>query len=112
MEILLRNDFTAHYGLSASTTANISLRINEVYFEIEDDASRETIIHYIPGRGTAKYRNLNNQNVTIINFDKFITGLSSVFQKGKDRCDLILHTNNNGRFLLNELTDTDRKSVV
>lgn len=112
MEILLRNDFTAHYGLLVSETADISISTNDVYFEVEDDANREIQIHALVGTGMAAYRNVNRYDVTIINYDKFITGLPNVFQNGIKRCDLIIHTANRNYFLLNELKDRKPKSKV
>jgi len=112
METLLRNDFTAHYGLPTSTTSNISISTAAPYFEIEDDEYREIHLHLIPGVGMAGYRNLNSYAATIINYDKFITGLPHVFQQGKERCDLIVHTTNQRYFLLNELKDRKPKDRV
>lgn len=106
METLLRNDFTAHYGLPISATANISISTTAQYFEIEDDEHKETQLHLVAGSGMAAYRNTNSYTTTIINYDKFITGLPHAFQQGKKRCDLIVHTTNLRYFLLNELTDT------
>jgi hypothetical protein len=105
METLLRNDFTTHYGLPVSTTPNLSLNTEETYFEIEDDAARETQLHLVAGMGMAAYRNANGLTVTIINYDKFVTGLPHAFQHGRKRCDLIVHTSNYSHFLLNELKD-------
>jgi hypothetical protein len=73
MENLLKNDFTAHYGLPVSTVVNISVRTNTVYFEIEDDENREVVLHLTVGNGMAKYSNRLRQEVIIINYDKFIT---------------------------------------
>ena len=103
METLLNNDFTGHYGLSVSTNVNISLDTTEPYFEIEDDAHKETQLHTTVGRGMAVYSNVNRYSVVIINYDKFITGLPSVFQDKKKRCDLIVYTDTIPQyFLLNE----------
>jgi hypothetical protein len=112
METLLRNDFTAHYGLPISATANISISTTAQYFEIEDDEHKETQLHLIAGSGMAAYRNTNGYTTTIINYDKFITGLSHAFQQGKERCDLIVHTTNLRYFLLNELKDRKPKNKV
>jgi hypothetical protein len=111
METLLRNDFTAHYGLPISATANISISTTAQYFEIEDDENRETQLHFTVGSGMATYRNINSYTAIIINYDKFITGLPHAFQQRKDRCDLIVYTTNQRYFLLNELTDTLPKYV-
>lgn len=112
METLLRNDFTNHYGLSVSMTPNIALSTSDHYFEIEDDANRETQLSTTVGSGMAAYRNTNSYTVIIINYDKFITGLPNAFQQGKERCDLIIHTTNQGYFLLNELKDRKPKNKV
>ncbi len=112
METLLRNDFIAHYHLPPSTTTNISINTNAQYFEIEDDEHRETQLHLMPGNGMAAYRNPNSSTITIINYDKFITGLPPAFQHRKERCDLIIHTSNQTHFLLNELKDRKPKAKV
>lgn len=111
MEVLLRNNYTAHYGIPTSITPNISLVTSELYFEIEDDIFGEIQLHLTSGNGVAAYRN-NNYEVKIINYDKFVTGLPQVFETGKERCDLIVYTHVVEKyFLLNELTDTDPKYV-
>ena len=112
MEILLRNDFTAHYGLPISETSNISISTTAQYFEIEDDEYKETQLHFIVGGGMAAYKNTNSYDIIIINYDKFITGLPHVFQRGKERCDLIVHTTNLHYFLLNELKDRKLNNKV
>ena len=112
METLLRNDFTTHYGLPISTTANISISTTAQYFEIEDDVNRETQLHFTAGNGMAAYRNNNGYTATIINYDKFITGLPRAFQQGKERCDLIVHTADQHYFLLNELKDRQPRARV
>lgn len=112
METLLRNDFTAHYGLPISATANISISTTAQYFEIEDDEHKETQLHLIAGNGMAAYRNTNGYTTTIINYDKFLTGLPHAFQQGKERCDLIVHTTGLQHFLLNELKDRKPKNKV
>lgn len=112
MEKLLRNDFTTYYGLPISATANVSISTTTQYFEIEDDEHKETQLHFIAGSGMAAYRNINRYTATIINYDKFITGLPHAFQQGKERCDLIVHTTNQHYFLLNELKDRKLKTKV
>jgi len=109
MENLLRNDFTAYYGLPLAIVANIYQETNEPYFEIEDDANQETQISIVPDSGQAVYNNRANRFlIGVINYDKFVTSLSHRFQQGKGRCDLIVYTKNNkGYFLLNELKDTN-----
>jgi hypothetical protein len=111
METLLNNDFTSHYGLPVSTTL-ISLDTTETYFEIEDDEQKETQLHTIARSGMAAYKNPNKYKVVILNYDKFMTGLSHAFQQGKGRCDLIVYTETLRYFLLNELKDRIPKPKV
>jgi hypothetical protein len=112
MKTLLNNDFTSHYGLPVSSTL-ISLDTTETYFEIEDDAQKETQLHTTMGGGMAAYKNPNKQKVVIVNYDKFITGLPHAFQQGRERCDLIVFTETNPRyFLLNELKDRKPRPKV
>lgn len=112
MEALLRNDFTAQYGLPPiSETQNIGITTNLRYFEIEDDSNREIRLHEVAGNGVAKYSNPNSYVVNIINYDKFVTLLFQKFQEKKGRCDLIVYTENKKYFLLNELTDTNPQYV-
>jgi len=112
METLLRNNFTAHYGLPVSTTANISIITTAQYFEIEDDKNREIQLHLTTGNGMAAFRNTKGHTVIIINYDKFISGLPHPFQQGKERCDLVVYTSNQQYFLLNELKDRKPKAKV
>jgi hypothetical protein len=113
METLLNNDFTGHYGLSVSTTVNIRLETTEPYFEIEDDVNKETQLHTTVGSGMAVYSNVNKYSVVVINYDKFVTGLSPIFQHKRKRCDLIVYTDIIPQyFLLNELKDRRPKPKV
>jgi hypothetical protein len=113
MENLLKNDFTAHYGLPVSTVTNISMQTNEPYFEIEDDADREILLHFTVGSGMAKYKNPHQYEMTIINYDKFITALPYSFHEGKKRCDVIVYTNTSQEyFLLSELKDRQPDTKV
>jgi hypothetical protein len=109
MEALLRDEFTAYYGLQPATVTDIAINTDAVFFEIEDDIHRETHLHFIPGSGVAVYQNTNNRDVTIINYDKFVTSLPHAFQHGRKRCDLIIYSLDKQYFLLNELKD--RKPV-
>jgi len=111
MEALLRNDFTAHYGLPYCAVADISQTTNARNFEIEDDENRETIILFQPYHGTAVYRNVLSKQMLIINYDKFVTALDVNFQNRRKRCDLIVCSQNtNDYFLLNELKDASPRS--
>jgi hypothetical protein len=112
MESLLRNEFTAHYGLLVSTLPNLSISTTESYFEIEDDANREIQLHVLAGGGMAGFRNVGRHLVTVINYDKFITGLPAIFGNGLKRCDLIVYSDNSEHFALCELKDRKPKSRV
>ena len=72
METLLRNDFTAHYGLPISTTANITVTTMATYFELKDDSY---LIYTVVGQGIAKYKNDASIKVTVINFESFFNAL-------------------------------------
>lgn len=103
METLLRNDFTAHHGLPKATITNISANTNAPYFELKDD---NILIYTTDSQGVAKYFNVNSIEITVINYEKFFNSLPPAFTHGKEKCDLIVHDNNQQYILLNELTDT------
>lgn len=103
METLLRNDFTDHYRLPRATIANISATTAVSYFELKDD---NTLIYTVNGQGIAKYSNANKINITVLNYEQFFNSLSPAFIQGKEKCDLIVHDNNQQYILFNELTDT------
>ena len=103
METLLRNDFTSHYGLPVATIANILATTAVPYFELKDD---NTLIYTVNSQGTAKYSNLNTIDITVINYESFFNSLSPAFIHSKEKCDLIVHDNNQQYILFNELTDT------
>ena len=103
METLLRNDFINHYGLPATTIANISAVTTAPYFELKDD---NTLIYTVYGQGIAKYSNTNTIDITVINYEYFFNSLSPTFIHGREKCDLIVHDNNQQYILFNELTDT------
>ncbi len=101
MDSLLKNDFTSFHQLPIST---LNIRQDTIlpYFELEDFNTVLTLSD-IRNSGTAKYANPNNLNVTIIDYDTFLTSLSHRFVQGKSRCDAIVYTQNKSYFLLNEL---------
>lgn len=101
MDSLLKNDFTSFHLLPVSTL-NIRQDTNLPYFELEDVNTVLTRFSEI-NSGTAKYSNPNNLEVTIIDYDTFLTSLSHRFIQGKSRCDAIIYTQNKSYFLLNEL---------
>ena len=105
MEALLRNDFTAHYGLPVCTEPYLVITTEAPYFEIEDTVAKEMALHTTKGDGMARFSNPSRLIITIVNYDKFVTSLPNHFQKGRKRCDLIVC--GNGRHLiLGEIKDS------
>lgn len=103
MEALLRDDFTAHYQLAACTESNLVITTRESYFEVEDTAAKDLVLHTSVGGGMARFSNPARLTVTVANYDKFMTSLPSHFQEGKKRCDLLLTSDS--QFILGELKD-------
>jgi len=104
MEALLRNDFTSHYGIPVSTTADISQSTTERYFEIEDIGIH--VLHFVEGRGMAAFKNDSGAQIGIVDYDKFVSGLDHQWQRHKKRCDAVVYTSGSSRhFLLAELKD-------
>ena len=104
MKDLLEKDFVSHYGLSANDYVNV-VSTSEINFDLKDD---DTLIHLLGG-GTARYSNPNNKEVNVINYELFFKSLPPSFQKNKQNCDLFVYTSDNQYFLLNELTNTNKK---
>ena len=105
MEDLLRTDFTSHYGLSVCTTAKITVVTNEPYFEIEDTNVKEIMLHTSRGRGMANISNPSKMQITVANYDKFISNLPHSFQNARKRCDILVTCDNDRYFILGELKD-------
>ena len=65
-------------------------------------------------RDRAIYDNsLNSFLIGVINYDKFISSLDHIFQRGRKRCDLIVFTANSDNYLLlNELKDSNKSKSV
>jgi hypothetical protein len=105
MEALLRNDFTAHYGLPVCMEPNLVIQTNETYFEIEDTLTREIVLHTIIGEGMARFSNPNTLAITIANYDKFVTSLPNHFQNGRIRCDIIV-CDDGRNLILGEIKDS------
>lgn len=106
MESLLRNDFTAHYGLPICTKTNLVFVTDEPYFEVEDTVTREIAIHTVVGQGMARFANPTKMKMTIANYDKFVTSLPNSFQRGRDRCDIIVACDIDRYFILGEIKDS------
>jgi len=110
MKDLLMTSLVAHYGLPVPTTTNWFIQTVEKYFEIEDTDAGEILLHTTRGLGMSKFSNQNDLDVTIINYDKFITSIQSTpFKNGRQRCDIILNTNDDKYFILGEIKD---RSIV
>lgn len=103
MEALLRNDFTTHYGLPVCTEPDLVITTKEPYFEIEDTATRNLVLHTNNGNGMARLSNPALLTVSVVNYDKFMTSLPSHFEKGLKRCDMALTSQS--QFILGELKD-------
>ena len=110
MENLLKNDYTAHYGITTSSINNISLHTNAAYFELEDDDKQGIRLYEGANMGTAIFNNSGRKEITIINYDKFVTSLPNHFQRNRARCDVIVYTRNEkSYYLLGELKDANIK---
>ena len=105
MEDLLRNEFTAHYGLHVCNEPNLVIQTGETYFEIEDTPAIEIVLHTLKGLGMARFSNPHAFIVTIANYDKFVTSLPTLFQSGKKRCDIIL-TDDGANLILGEIKNS------
>ena len=118
MEDLLMTNLVNHYCLPVPTTTNWFVQTAETYFEVEDTFAGEIVLHTTRGFGMGKFSNLDALNVTVINYDKFITSIQDEqFKRGRQRCDILLNSNNNRYFVLGEIKDRNiinknsRKSV-
>ena len=112
MEGLLRIEFTSHYGLSVCTTTDITFVTNESYFEIEDTDAKEIVLHTIRGRGMANFSNPNKLQITVANYDKFVSSLPHSFHNGRKRCDILVSTDNDQYFMLGELKNRNISDKV
>jgi hypothetical protein len=105
MEDLLRKELTTHYSIPVCTTSNIFIATDETYFEIEDTNTREILLHTTRGNGMANFSNPDKIEVTVTNYDKFVSSLPHHFEHGRKRCDILVSSNNNKCFILGELKD-------
>lgn len=105
MEILLKEDFIAHYALGKCIVHSVST--NNKDFDLKDD----TEMVYPSGEGIAKYHNANQKEIKIINYESYINSLSEGFKRGREKCDLLIYASDYSHFILNELTDTDPKYI-
>ncbi|MFT5915816.1 MAG: hypothetical protein ACI81T_002319, partial [Bacteroidia bacterium] len=95
MEDLLRKELTTHYSIPVCTTSNIFIATDETYFEIEDMNTREILLHTIRGNGMANFSNPDKIEVTVTNYDKFVSSLPHHFEHGRKRCDILVSSTNN-----------------
>lgn len=99
-------NLVAHYGLPVPTTTNWFIKTVETYFEIEDTNAGEIVLHTARGAGMGKFSNSDALEVTIFNYEKFITSIkSTTFQTGRQRCDILLNSNDDKYFILGEIKD-------
>lgn len=111
-------NLVAHYSLPVPTTTNWFVQTAETYFEVEDTNAGEIVLHTTRGLGMGKFSNLDALDITVINYDKFITSIQDEpFKRGRQRCDILLNSINNRYFVLGEIKDRNiinknsRKSV-
>lgn len=99
-------NLVAHYGLPIPMTTNWFINTIEAYFEIEDTVAGEIVLHTTRGLGMGKFSNLDALNVTVFNYDKFITSIDDEpFKHGRKRCDILLDSNDDKYFILGEIKD-------
>ena len=61
----------------------------------------------------AKFNNRDSLKISVINYDKFITSIEDeAFQRGRKRCDILIHCNTHKYFILGELKDRSPKGKV
>ncbi|OHD10605.1 MAG: hypothetical protein A2Y41_00765 [Spirochaetes bacterium GWB1_36_13] len=109
MKNLLEHEFVSHYQLKLKKSPDILYReTNSVLFELKDD---DIIIYEQEGKGVAKYKNDRTLLVKVMNYECFIKTLPESFRKNREVCDLIVYTDSNEYFLLNELSDTMQKYI-
>jgi hypothetical protein len=113
METLLNLDFINHYNRHGNLPVPgnaVSKSTQETYFELTDD----DVMIYSQGQGVAKYDNPTQKTIFVINYERFVTPLPPRVKNsiGKGMCDLIVYTDDEEYFLLNELTDTIPEYVV
>lgn len=105
MENLLTNNFVSHYNIPLPTT-NWAIKTQERYFEVEDTNAGEIQLHTSRGAGMAKFSNQDTLELTIINYDGFITSIpDEVFKSGRKRCDILVTCNTDRYFILGEIKD-------
>ena len=112
MDKLLQNQFIAFYNLYGVAAQNINIKIttNQQCFELLDE-NKTIKLNSSFGSGNARYSNPTQMEIAIILYEKFIYNLPDLFQKGKERCDAILYTEQNKYFLLAELKCTKQKQL-
>lgn len=113
MEVLLTDKLISHYNLSSPEITDWFINTEESYFEIEDTNAGEIQLHTVRGEGMAKFLNRDTLELTIINYDKFITSIrDEPFKNGRKRCDIIVSCNIDRYFILGELKDRNPQGNV
>lgn len=96
----------SHYGLPTPAITNWFIQTAETYFEIEDTNTGEIVLHKTRGSGMGRFSNIEALNITVFNYDKFITSIrDEPFQLGRKRCDILLDSSNQRCFILGEIKD-------
>lgn len=107
MENLLRTALPRHYGISRNTISILKETSCKEYFDLSDKV-KTMIVNYT--EGLASYRNQNRNDISVLNFEKFINQFDDIaFGRGRKRCDFILfkeHACADNIFILNELTSS------
>ena len=104
MKDLLKEEFISHYNRNPDLPCEVTIvhqTTEETHFEYEDKK----------GGGCAKYDNPHRLFVHIVDYEGFFTSLpprikNTIKSIGTEICDLIVYSDNNQYFLLNELTNT------
>lgn len=113
MQNLLINEFLSHYKLPHFAIDDWYIETDRKYFEIEDTNNGEIILHFTRGSGMANFKNDNSLNLSILNYDKFITAIpDEPFKNGRKRCDIIICSSSDRYFILGELKDRIPKTKV
>lgn len=105
MENLLRTALLRHYGINRNVITVLRETSCKEYFDLSDKTSTMIVNHT---EGLASYRNQNRNDISVLNFEKFINQFDDIaFGIGRKRCDFILfkeRTDTDNIFILNELT--------
>lgn len=98
--------FIAHFGLPTPIIIDFIINTDSAYFELEDNTAKEIELHTVRGSGMAKFNNQDKLNLSVVNYDKFVTSITDEpFKNGRKRCDVVLSCTTTRYFILAELKD-------